>query len=285
MSEDLISSNPLALAVGLYIVATPLGNARDITLRALDVLRAADLIYCEDTRVTSKLMKIYGLKATLRACHEHNESHVAEEAIARLSEGHAVVLVSDAGTPLISDPGFRMVKSVREAGYNVFPIPGASAPIAALSASGLPSDRFTFMGFLPSKVIARKKILASLAPDMGTLILFESPRRLTALLSNLNDQFGDCPTVVAREMTKKFEEICHGTPLELAEYFSQKDVKGECVVLISLARAVEASQEDIELALKQALEKMSLRDAAQFIAESYQLPRKQVYALAIKLQN
>jgi 16S rRNA (cytidine1402-2'-O)-methyltransferase len=230
-------------------------------------------------------MKIYGLKATLRACHEHNESHVAEEAIARLSEGHAVVLVSDAGTPLISDPGFRMVKSVREAGYNVFPIPGASAPIAALSASGLPSDRFTFMGFLPSKVIARKKILASLAPDMGTLILFESPRRLTALLSNLNDQFGDCPTVVAREMTKKFEEICHGTPLELTEYFSQKDVKGECVVLISLARAVEASQEDIELALKQAMEKMSLRDAAQFIAESYQLPRKQVYALAIKLQN
>jgi 16S rRNA (cytidine1402-2'-O)-methyltransferase len=285
MSEDPILSNPPALPVGLYIVATPLGHARDITLRALDVLRTADLIFCEDTRVTSKLMKIYGLKATLRACHEHNESHIAEEAIVRLSQGRAVVLVSDAGTPLISDPGFRMVKSVRDAGYNVFPVPGASSPIAALSVSGLPSDRFTFMGFLPSKMIARRKALAALAPDMGTLILFESPRRLPALLLDLNERFGDCPTVVAREMTKKFEEIRHGTPLELAEYFSQKEVKGECVVLISLARAVEAAPEDIEYALKQAMEKMSLRDAAQFIADSFELPRKQIYALAIKLQD
>lgn len=269
---------------GLYIVATPLGNARDITLRALDVLRGADLVLCEDTRVTRKLFTIYGIKGRLEACHEHNEQAVTEKVLAALAEGKIIALVSDAGTPVISDPGYRVIKQAVAAGYPVHPVPGASAPIAALSASGLPSDRFTFMGFLPAKSAARRSALAALPRNIGTVILFESPKRLASLLQDIADVFGDCQAVVAREMTKKFEEIKSGSAAELASYFGH-DPRGECVVLFHLDCDETIQPDSLDQAIMEALETLTVKDAALEVSVRYGLSRKDVYARALQLRT
>lgn len=275
--------NPGAVPAGLYIVATPLGNARDITLRALDVLQAADLILCEDTRVTRKLLTIYGVKARLQACHEHNEQAVAQDVLQALAAGMTLALVSDAGTPVISDPGYRVIKQAVAAGHVVHPVPGASAPITALSVSGLPSDRFTFLGFLPAKAAARRAALASLSRDLGTVILFESPNRLPNLLNDMADVLGSCRAVVAREMTKKFEEIIAGTPAELAAHFAE-GVRGECVVLFHLEGGEAVQQDSLDQAILTALEKLTVKDAALEVSVRYGLSRKDIYARALQLR-
>lgn len=284
MDEHAQSDTAQRVLPGLYIIATPLGHARDITLRALDILRAADLVLCEDTRVSRNLLARYHLKPQLRAYHDHNEVAMVTPILTELAAGKVIALISDAGTPVISDPGYRVVAAAREAGFGVFSVPGPSAPIAALSVSGLPSDRFSFLGFLPARQTARQKALAALNADFGTIILFESPNRLQSLLLDIESVFGACQAVVAREMTKKFEEVVRGTPQELAAHFSGK-VRGECVVLFHPLADQQARPEDVDAALRAALEGLSVRDAAAAVAAKLGLPRKQVYARALSLRG
>jgi len=285
MNEEKVFSQTPKLPPGLYIVATPLGHARDITLRALEVLKAADLILCEDTRVTRKLMQIYSIKTPLRAYHDHNEGAASRAALSELDAGKSIALVSDAGTPVVSDPGYRLTRLASAEGHDIFPIPGAASPIAALSVSGLPSDRFQFLGFLPSKASARQRALKALVPEMGTIILFESPNRLCALLHDIATIWGPVDTVVAREMTKKFEEIQRNSPLALLEYFSRKAVRGECVVLFSMPELAAPSATDVDMALQAELMNNSVRDAAMHVADKLGLPKKQIYARALQLMD
>ncbi len=227
-----IPARPLEPA--LYLVATPIGNLGDITLRALETLAAADILACEDTRVTRKLLSRYGIARRPVAYHEHNAAEAGPRLVAALKEGRSVALVSDAGTPLVSDPGFRLVEAARGAGLRVVPVPGASAVLAALTASGLPTDAFCFAGFLPVKAGQRTARLAELKTVPGTLVLFESPRRLAASLAALAEVLGDRPAVVARELTKAFEEIRSGGLGELAAHYAQAGApKGEVVVCVA----------------------------------------------------
>src|SRR5690606_18997890 len=197
----------MRLAPGLYVTATPIGNLADVTLRALSVLMSADLVLCEDTRVTRRLLDRFGLRPQLLAYHEHNAASVRPRVLERLGAGESVALVSDAGTPLVSDPGYKLVQAAIEAGHQVFPIPGASAVLAALVAAGLPTDRFFFEGFLPPKAGQRKARIAALAEIPATLVLYESGPRLAASLADLAAGFGARNAAVCRELTKKFEEI------------------------------------------------------------------------------
>ena len=205
------------LKSGLYVVATPIGNAKDITLRALDVLMQADKVYCEDTRITKKLFSLHGIQRKPDSYHEHSSDHVRAEILHHLENGLTVALVSDAGTPLISDPGYRLVKEVRDAGQEVFSVPGASSPIAALSIAGFPNDRFLFAGFLPTKSAARQTTLGELVDIPVTLVLFESPKRLAGLLKDIDAVIPDREAAVCREMTKAYEEVIVGAPAELIE--------------------------------------------------------------------
>ena len=217
----------------LYIVPTPIGNLRDITLRAVDTLREADLIVCEDTRHAQKLLKAYEIHKPLLSLHEHSGEGRIREVLDRLSEGMSVALVSDSGTPLISDPGFELLREVIREGLGFEILPGPCAFLTALVASGLATDAFSFCGFLPPKPTARKKLLASLEPREETLIFYESPYRLQQTLEDMRTTFGEREAVVARELTKKFEEISRGYLSELAAKFSQKKVLGEIVVLVA----------------------------------------------------
>ena len=274
------------LAPGLYVVATPLGNARDITLRALDVLHGVDIIYCEDTRVTGKLAALYAINTQRRAYHEHNAAAMRPRILAELAAGMSLALVSDAGTPLISDPGQPLIRAARASDHAVFAVPGASAPIAALSVSGLATDRFTFVGFLPTKSGKRRQALADIVDQEGTLVLFEAPRRLPALLADIVDQLGDREVSVAREMTKKFETVITAPASALAAGLGGDMLRGECVVLIA-PRADPARPDDKELdaLLVAAIEGLSLRDAVSEVTRSTGLSRRTVYDRALMLNK
>ncbi|UPT62897.1 MAG: 16S rRNA (cytidine(1402)-2'-O)-methyltransferase [Hyphomonadaceae bacterium JAD_PAG50586_4] len=270
---------------GLYVVATPIGNLRDITLRALDILGGVSRVYAEDTRVARKLMDAYGLKPRLAAYHEHNAETAREEILGALGRGESVALISDAGTPLVSDPGFKLARAVIEAGHRVFPIPGASASLAALVVSGLPSDRFLFAGFLPNKQGARKATLAELADVDATLILYESGPRLADSLADMADVLGARPAAVARELTKMFEETRRDTLDVLAAHYAQAGPRGEIVVVVGppLAKG-EVSEEALDAFLLKALPR-GVKEAASEAARDLGVPRKRAYQRALELKD
>jgi 16S rRNA (cytidine1402-2'-O)-methyltransferase len=274
---------------GLYLVATPIGNARDITLRALDVLRAADIVACEDTRVSAKLFTLYGIHAATLAYHDHNAAQMRPRQLRALQEGKIVALISDAGTPLIADPGWRLAREAVEAGHYVTALPGASAPVMALTLSGLPSDRFLFAGFLPERSAERRRSLRELQAVPASLVFFESPRRLADSLADALAVLGDRPAAVARELTKLFEEIRRGSLQELAAHYAEAPTpKGEIVLLIGPPDA-DAVPPDataaIDAALTKAMANASLKQAVADVAAELGLPRREVYARALRLSG
>ena len=272
------------LAPGLYVVATPIGNLRDITLRALDVLAAADLVLAEDTRVAGKLLAAYGLKARLERNDDHAAERSAPRALAALAEGKRVALISDAGTPLVSDPGYRLVREAAAAGLPVFPIPGPSALLAGLSAAGLPTDRFLFAGFPPPKSAARKTFLAELAPIRATLVFFEGGSRLAASLADMAAVLGDREAVVCRELTKLYETIVRGPLGALAGDPRFAAPKGELVILVGAGREIEASVADADTALADALTRLKPAEAASEVAKALGLPRRDLYRRAMEMR-
>jgi 16S rRNA (cytidine1402-2'-O)-methyltransferase len=275
------------IAPGLYVVATPIGNLGDVSIRALSTLAAADAVLAEDTRITKRLLAHYGIATPLVSYHEHSAESVRERMIARLQEGQALALVSDAGTPLVSDPGYRLVEAAVEAGLPVIPIPGASAVLAALVVAGLPTDRFFFEGFLPAKSGARRARRAALADKPGTLVLYEAPHRLAESLVDAAETLGDRPAAVARELTKFYETVRRGTLPELAAaYAGEAAPKGEIVVLIGAASG-EARAAEIEAGLddqiRAALAHHSIKDAAALVAAATGSPKRDIYARALAL--
>lgn len=269
---------------GLYVVATPIGNLRDITLRALDVLAMADTVLCEDTRVSGKLMSHYGLKAPLLSYHDHNGETRRPQILAMLAQGKRLALISDAGTPLISDPGFKLVRDVQEAGYYVSVLPGASSVLAALCLSGLPTNQFYFAGFLPPKQQALTEKLAELARIPATLVIFESARRLDDTCKAMLEAFGDREVAVNRELTKMYEETRKAPLSELVRYYSEHGMpKGEVVLVVSPPLTDENAQ-DIPALLSRLLATHSLKEAALIAAEQTGRPRKEIYALALTLK-
>ncbi len=280
-------SKPSAPAPGLHLVATPIGNLKDITLRALEVLAGADVLACEDTRVTRKLLAAHGIERPLLAYHEHNAGEMRPRLLAALAEGRSVALCSDAGTPLISDPGYKLVRAAVEAGHRVSPLPGASAPLAALVVSGLPSDRFYFGGFLPPKTAARRRALQALAGLEASLLFLESARRLPAALADLAAVLGPREAAVGRELTKLFEEIRRGSLAALAAAFAESGPpKGELVIVVGPPPAApETAAEDLDAALRAALAEASLRDAVERVTAETGLPRRRVYQRALALSD
>jgi 16S rRNA (cytidine1402-2'-O)-methyltransferase len=271
---------------GLHVVATPIGNLGDISFRALATLAAADAIIAEDTRVTKKLLAHYGISTPLVAYHEHNAAAVRPHLLARLAEGKALALVSDAGTPLISDPGYKLVSETLAQGTGVFSVPGPSAVLAALVVSGLPTDRFFFEGFLPQRSAARRSRIAELAAIPGTLVFFESPRRLAEMLADLASVIGPREAAIARELTKCFETVRRGLlPGLAASIAAEGPPKGEIVVLVGPpgAGAALESQEDIDARLGRALQDHSVKDAAALVSAETGQPRRKVYARALEL--
>ena len=272
---------------GLYLVATPIGNTGDITLRALELLKTADVVACEDTRVTAKLLTRFGIHAHTLPYHEHNAAGMRPKLMEKLRAGQVVALVSDAGTPLISDPGYKLVQAVVEAGLPVTALPGASALLTALQLSGLPSDRFLFLGFLPNKSAARRAAIEEVSGLGATLVCYESAQRLAAMLADLAETLGPRPAAVARELTKLYEEVRRGSLPELAAHYAEAGPpKGEVVVVIGPPAESEAETLDeagLDAALKRALATSSLRDAVAEIARLSGQPRKAVYARALAL--
>ncbi|TGD64583.1 16S rRNA (cytidine(1402)-2'-O)-methyltransferase [Tabrizicola sp. WMC-M-20] len=270
---------------GLHFVSTPIGAARDITLRALDLLARADVLAAEDTRSLRHLMEIHGVALKDRPLvpyHEHNEAQALPKLMRALSEGKSVVYASEAGTPLISDPGFGLARAAIAEGLPVLAAPGASAVLCALTVSGLPSDRFLFAGFAPSAKAARRRFLDELVRIQATLILYESPKRIRETLGECVQVFGEeRQAVVCRELTKRFEEVTRGTLADLVSAYDGRDVKGEIVLLIDRGAVVQADAETVEAALDKAMASMSVKDAAAAIADAYGVPRRDVYQLAL----
>jgi len=272
-------------AGGLYLVATPIGNLRDITLRALDVLAGADLVACEDTRVTGRLLQLLGLKARLTPYHDHNADKARPALIARLEQGAVVALVSDAGTPLVSDPGFRLVQACVEHGIAVTAVPGASAALTGLQLSGLPADRFLFAGFLPSRGSGRRAVLKELEASPATLVFFESPHRVAEALADMALVLGNRQAAVARELTKMHEEVGRGPLLDLAGRYGETPPRGEVVIVVAPPGADDAiGMDEVETRLRAALAAgSSVKDAAALVAAETGHPRREVYALALRL--
>jgi 16S rRNA (cytidine1402-2'-O)-methyltransferase len=269
---------------GLYLVATPIGNLGDVTLRALELLAAADVIACEDTRVTRKLTQRYGLTTPLTSYHEHNAAEARPKLLARLADGQAVALVSDAGTPLISDPGYKLVRAACEAGHMVTALPGASAVLTALSVAGLPTDHFFFEGFLPPKQGARQKRIAALANIPATLVLFESGPRIGAALADLAAALGRRAAATCRELTKLHEDVKRSDLETLAqEYSAGAETRGEFVIVVAPAPDGEDIADNIDDLLRQALTRVSVKDAVGEVALATGRPRREVYQRALVL--
>jgi 16S rRNA (cytidine1402-2'-O)-methyltransferase len=289
MAADRIGAREASppLEAGLYVVATPIGNLRDITLRALDILCAASAVYAEDTRVARKLLDAYDLRPKLAAYHEHNAEAARSDILSALARGESVALISDAGTPLVSDPGYKLVRAVIDAGHRVFPIPGASASLAALVASGLPTDRFHFAGFLPAKQSARRSALEALASVDATLILYETGPRLADSLADMVAVLGARDAVIARELTKFFEETRRDALEALAaHYFDAPPPKGEIVVVIGPPpEAQEASDEVLDAYLADALTRMSVKEASQAAAAELRVSRNRAYSRALNIRG
>lgn len=274
----------LVLAPGLYIVATPIGNLGDLSPRAAEILLNADIVAVEDSRVTAGLFRHLGARRPMTPYHDHNAEAVRPGLVARMAS-EAVALVSDAGTPLISDPGFKLVRDARAAGHAVTTIPGPCAGIAALTLAGLPTDRFLFMGFLPSKQQARAETIAEVAAIRATLVFYESGPRLSAALSALAEGLGDREAAVAREITKKFEECVTGTLIELSVRYEDAPPKGEIVIVVAPpGEAPPASVEDADAALAEALTRLPVSKAAGEVAKRFGLDRKALYARAMELK-
>ncbi|HEY6919267.1 MAG TPA: 16S rRNA (cytidine(1402)-2'-O)-methyltransferase [Tabrizicola sp.] len=278
-----------AIPPGLHLVSTPIGAARDITLRALDVLAGADVLVAEDTRTLRHLMEIHGIPLggrPLIAYHDHSGEGPLQRLMGLLSGGKSIAYASEAGTPLISDPGFELARAVAAAGLPMSAAPGPCAAICALTLSGLPSDRFLFAGFPPAAQGARRTFLEELAPVQATLILYESPKRLAALLAEMATQLGGTrQAVVCRELTKRFEEVLRGPLAELAQAVAAREIKGEVVVLVDRAAPAEATEDSIGAALDQALQTMSVKDAATFVSQTLGVSRKIVYKIALDRQG
>ena len=277
------------LTAGLYFVATPIGSARDMTLRGLDILASADLIAAEDTRTARKLMEIHGVPLGTRqvvAYHDHSGEKPTERLVAAVKAGKSIAYVSEAGTPLIADPGYELGAAMIAAELPVTTAPGASAVLAALTVSGLATDRFAFIGFLPSSKTQRETEIAGLRDMPLTLVFYESPKRLNHMLCSLRDILGeDRKAVVCRELTKKFEEVTRGTLHILAADFADRRVKGEVVVLVDRSHGDAVAETDVQTALADAMQTMRVKDAATMVAGAMGLPRRQVYQMALGLEK
>jgi 16S rRNA (cytidine1402-2'-O)-methyltransferase len=272
----------------LYIIATPIGNLEDVTLRALRVLKEVDLIAAEDTRHTKKLLTHYGINTSLTSYHDHIETEKAPVLISQLRAGKSIALVSDAGTPGIADPGYRLVKGAVEAGISVVPIPGPSTVAALLSVGGLPTDRFVFEGFLPAKASQRRKTLQHLKQEERTLFFFESPHRLVDTLLDIADIFGERPIVIGRELTKMYEEVLRGSVQELRSQLQDREIKGEIALLVGGATETVSNDdrpplaEDIRYLRNQGL---TLKEIAQTLGERRGISKREVYAAGVKLSE
>jgi 16S rRNA (cytidine1402-2'-O)-methyltransferase len=277
------------LEAGLYLVATPLGAARDITLRALDILASADVLAAEDTRTARKLLDIHGVPLEGRriiAYHDHSNAGDRQRVLNNINEGKSVAYISEAGTPLIADPGYQLVRDARQANMPVLSAPGPAACIAALTIAGLPTDKFHFAGFLPPQQTARQKSLVELMPLRATLVLYESPKRLNALLEDIEFVGGSERNVaVCRELTKKFEDVQIGPVSTLRAFYEAKPAKGEIVVLIDAGEDAKVDEIDLEAALVQAMLSLRVKDAADVVAGAYGLPRREIYQMALRLQG
>jgi 16S rRNA (cytidine1402-2'-O)-methyltransferase len=284
-SADLEVGQPLG--PGLYIVATPIGNLQDITLRALSVLRRADLVACEDTRVTAKLLSHYDIHVPTLAYHDANAERARPKLLARLRDGAKVALVSDAGTPLISDPGFKLVRAALAAGVSVVPIPGPSSVLAALTVAGLPTDRFFFLGFLPAKSGQRRSAVEAVRQVPATLVVLESPQRLGDCLADLAAILGARPAAVARELTKHFEETVRGELGGLAARFAASPPKGEVVIVVGppSGEALVADAAATDALLREALATHRPAEAAALVAQRTGRARRDVYARALALRK
>ncbi|MDE3240085.1 MAG: 16S rRNA (cytidine(1402)-2'-O)-methyltransferase [Paracoccaceae bacterium] len=284
-----MSGNSSPLAPGLYFLATPIGAARDITLRALDILRSADVLAAEDTRTLRHLMEIHGIPLNGRplvAYHDHNGAAARPRLLRDLGEGRSVAYASEAGTPLVADPGYQLSRAAIAQGYPVFAAPGPSAVLAALTVSGLPTDRFLFAGFPPATAGARKRFFESFAAAQATLVFYESPKRVSRTLGEMCDSLGqERQAAVCRELTKRFEEVSRGTLGDLATQFADRDVKGEIVVVVDRPAEVAAGADDLEAALRLALADQSMKDAVASVSEALGLPRRDVYQAALRLKG
>jgi len=274
------------LEPGLYVTATPIGNLADITYRAVDVLKSADLILCEDTRVSAKLLSHYDISTKCISYHDHNAQRVRPQILEKLKQGAAIALISDAGTPLISDPGFKLVREVADLGVKVVSIPGPSSPIAAMSIAGLPSDRFLFLGFLPAKTHARKQVLAEVSNINATLIFLETGPRLIKMLNDVLEVLGAREGAVAREMTKLYEEIKRDKIDALIEIYGKSErIKGEIVVLIEPPQEKTFAQDEIDDLILEQLKSTSLKETAAHVATITGLAKRQIYTRALSLSG
>jgi 16S rRNA (cytidine1402-2'-O)-methyltransferase len=277
-------------SAGLVLVSTPIGNLGDMTMRGVEVLRACDLILCEDTRTTARLLTHYGIAAKTAPLHEHNEDAATPRILARLREGATIALVSDAGTPLVSDPGFRLVRAALAEGLQIHAAPGVSAVTMALTLSGLPPHPYLFLGFAPPREAARRASFATLrtaerAGLNATLLWYEAPHRLADMLADLAHVFGARPAAVARELTKTFEEVRRAPLPDLAAHYAAHEARGEITVVVGPAPEEAADAADLDALLTASLQTLSLREAAAAVAESTGLPRRMVYARALALKG
>jgi 16S rRNA (cytidine1402-2'-O)-methyltransferase len=284
LHDATVTARPLS--GGLYLVATPIGNLRDVTLRALEILAAADLIACEDTRWSRKLLAHYAIATPVTPYHEHNAASARPRLLARLADGAAIALISDAGTPLISDPGYKLVREACSAGASITAAPGASALLAALTVSALPTDRFLFDGFLPAKGAQRRSRIAELKSIPGTLVLFETGPRLAASLADLAAALGAREAAICRELTKLHEEVRRGELAKLAhDYAQEPPARGEIVIVIAPPReGAQASHTELDALLRDALTRRSLKEAVAEIADMTGAPRRGLYQRALALR-